>query len=172
MNIMYEPTPLITLFSAIHRKYYGEKIGIYFAWLGFYTEMLFFAAVVGLICFLYGLLTYEENEWRSVCWRSMFPHQLGTFTSATLCYVIVSIFKKQPCFNIIVKQYDTNVHYVCLLHGSSQCCETLRFLAWTFPTSGGELFFNNDRCYAYNDRCQGKLIFSRLSYHFASSLVT
>ena len=33
----------------------------------------------------------------------------------------------------------------------------------------GELFFNNDRCYAYNDHCQGK---SRLSYHSTSSLVT
>ncbi|XP_072722147.1 anoctamin-5 isoform X6 [Ciconia boyciana] len=43
------------------RKYYGEKIGIYFAWLGFYTEMLFLAAVVGLICFLYGLFTMNEN---------------------------------------------------------------------------------------------------------------
>ncbi|KAG8125880.1 hypothetical protein E2320_021005 [Naja naja] len=43
------------------RKYYGEKIGIYFAWLGFYTEMLFFAAVVGFICFLYGLFTMNEN---------------------------------------------------------------------------------------------------------------
>uniref|UniRef100_A0A8C5CAJ0 Anoctamin n=1 Tax=Gadus morhua TaxID=8049 RepID=A0A8C5CAJ0_GADMO len=50
------------------RKYYGEKIGIYFAWLGFYTEMLSFAAVVGLICFLYGLMTYEENEWsKEIC---------------------------------------------------------------------------------------------------------
>ncbi|XP_062973421.1 anoctamin-5 isoform X2 [Elgaria multicarinata webbii] len=43
------------------RKYYGERIGIYFAWLGFYTEMLFFAAVVGLICFLYGAFTMNEN---------------------------------------------------------------------------------------------------------------
>ncbi|XP_030056565.1 anoctamin-5 isoform X2 [Microcaecilia unicolor] len=43
------------------RKYYGEKIGIYFAWLGFYTEMLFFAALVGLICFLYGVITMDEN---------------------------------------------------------------------------------------------------------------
>ncbi|XP_056268496.1 anoctamin-5b [Pseudoliparis swirei] len=43
------------------RKYYGEKIGIYFAWLGFYTEMLFFAAVMGLICFIYGLLSYDDN---------------------------------------------------------------------------------------------------------------
>ena len=49
---------------------------------------------------------------------------------------------------------------------------TLRSLAWAFPTSGGEVFFSNDRCYAYddrcyayNDRCQGK---SRLLYHSAS----
>ena len=113
INIMYEPTPLIVLLSAAHRKYYGEKIGIYFAWLGFYTEMLSFAAVVGLICFLYGLMTYEENEWRSVPWRSMFTPQLRSFSSARLCYVIVSIFKTLPCcFHIFVKQYDKNVHYV------------------------------------------------------------
>lgn len=50
------------------RKYYGEKIGIYFAWLGFYTEMLLFAAVVGTLCFIYGLLTYDENEWsKEIC---------------------------------------------------------------------------------------------------------
>ncbi|XP_062845579.1 anoctamin-5b isoform X1 [Trichomycterus rosablanca] len=43
------------------RKYYGEKISIYFAWLGFYTEMLFFAAVMGVICFVYGLSSYDYN---------------------------------------------------------------------------------------------------------------
>lgn len=48
------------------RKYYGEKIGIYFAWLGFYTEMLFFAAVMGVICFTYGLLSYDDNISRLV----------------------------------------------------------------------------------------------------------
>ncbi|XP_068595564.1 anoctamin-5 isoform X1 [Brachionichthys hirsutus] len=50
------------------RKYYGEKIGIYFAWLGFYTEMLLFAAVVGTMCFIYGFLTYDDNEWsKEIC---------------------------------------------------------------------------------------------------------
>ncbi|RVE71756.1 hypothetical protein OJAV_G00054720 [Oryzias javanicus] len=50
------------------RKYYGEKIGLYFAWLGFYTEMLFFAAVVGTLCFVYGFLTYDDNEWsKEIC---------------------------------------------------------------------------------------------------------
>ncbi|XP_033914041.3 anoctamin-5-like isoform X2 [Acipenser ruthenus] len=50
------------------RKYYGEKIGIYFAWLGFYTEMLFYAAIVGLICFCYGAFTYNDNVWsQEIC---------------------------------------------------------------------------------------------------------
>uniref|UniRef100_A0AAQ4P5P6 Anoctamin n=1 Tax=Gasterosteus aculeatus aculeatus TaxID=481459 RepID=A0AAQ4P5P6_GASAC len=54
--IFYKEQPLNLI-----RKYYGEKIGIYFAWLGFYTEMLFFAAVMGVICFTYGLLSYDNN---------------------------------------------------------------------------------------------------------------
>ncbi|XP_067035290.1 anoctamin-5-like isoform X1 [Acropora muricata] len=36
------------------RDYFGEKIGIYFAWLGFYTAMLVPAALMGLICVIYG----------------------------------------------------------------------------------------------------------------------
>ncbi|ELW67377.1 Anoctamin-5 [Tupaia chinensis] len=43
------------------KDYYGEKIGIYFVFLGFYTEMLFVAAVVGLACFIYGLLSMESS---------------------------------------------------------------------------------------------------------------
>ena len=46
----------------------------------------------------------------------------------------------------------THKYYNPLLHSSSQCCGTLHSLA--FPTSGGELFFYNGRCYAYNDHCQ------------------
>ncbi|KAI1239314.1 Anoctamin-6, partial [Lamprotornis superbus] len=50
------------------RKYYGEKIGIYFAWLGFYTNMLTVAAVVGVGCFLYGCLTKDNCTWsQEVC---------------------------------------------------------------------------------------------------------
>ncbi|CAL8242190.1 unnamed protein product [Merluccius merluccius] len=50
------------------RKYYGEKIGIYFAWLGFYTVMLALAAVVGLGCFIYGYKTQATSTWsKEVC---------------------------------------------------------------------------------------------------------
>lgn len=41
----------------VDRKYYGDKVAIYFSWLGYYTYMLFPAAIVGLIVFLYGLAT-------------------------------------------------------------------------------------------------------------------
>uniref|UniRef100_A0A182N081 Anoctamin n=1 Tax=Anopheles dirus TaxID=7168 RepID=A0A182N081_9DIPT len=44
------------------KEYFGVKIAMYFAWLGFYTHMLIPASVVGLICFLYGLLTYPGNR--------------------------------------------------------------------------------------------------------------
>uniref|UniRef100_A0A8B9Q5L6 Anoctamin n=1 Tax=Apteryx owenii TaxID=8824 RepID=A0A8B9Q5L6_APTOW len=50
------------------RRYYGEKIGIYFAWLGFYTNMLTVAAVVGVGCFLYGCLAKDNCTWsQEVC---------------------------------------------------------------------------------------------------------
>uniref|UniRef100_A0A8C2C0W5 Anoctamin n=1 Tax=Cyprinus carpio TaxID=7962 RepID=A0A8C2C0W5_CYPCA len=50
------------------RKYFGEKIGIYFAWLGFYTVMLTLAAAVGLGCFIYGYTTRESSTWsKEVC---------------------------------------------------------------------------------------------------------
>lgn len=46
----YQPADLI-------RDYFGEKIAIYFAWLGFYTAYLIPASIVGLIVFLYGCIT-------------------------------------------------------------------------------------------------------------------
>ncbi|XP_068116453.1 anoctamin-5 isoform X3 [Hyperolius riggenbachi] len=57
------------------RKYYGEKIGIYFAWLGFYTEMLFLAALVGSLCFLYGLVTMDDSiSSKEICDRNIGGH--------------------------------------------------------------------------------------------------
>ncbi len=49
-----------------HRKYFGEKIAIYFAWLGFYTFMLIPASILGVGAFAYGLATMFSNEQVSV----------------------------------------------------------------------------------------------------------
>lgn len=43
------------------RKYFGEKIGLYFAWLGLYTEFLIPSSVVGIFVFLYGCITIESD---------------------------------------------------------------------------------------------------------------
>ena len=40
------------------RDYFGEKIGFYFAYLGYYTVSLIVAAVAGLLVFLYGVYNY------------------------------------------------------------------------------------------------------------------
>ncbi|CAL4067583.1 unnamed protein product, partial [Meganyctiphanes norvegica] len=39
------------------KDYFGVKIGLYFAWLGFYTYMLIPAAIVGFLCFIYAIST-------------------------------------------------------------------------------------------------------------------
>ncbi|MEQ2193826.1 Anoctamin-1, partial [Xenoophorus captivus] len=42
-------------------KYFGEKIGLYFAWLGVYTQLLIPASIVGIIVFGYGVATVDTN---------------------------------------------------------------------------------------------------------------
>lgn len=44
------------------KEYFGVKIGLYFAWLGFYTHMLIPASVVGVICFVYSCLTLYKDQ--------------------------------------------------------------------------------------------------------------
>lgn len=43
------------------KRYFGDKIGLYFAWLGFYTQMLIPAAAFGLVAFFYGAITLVTN---------------------------------------------------------------------------------------------------------------
>ncbi|XP_015271501.1 PREDICTED: LOW QUALITY PROTEIN: anoctamin-2-like [Gekko japonicus] len=62
------------------RKYFGEKIGMYFAWLGLYTEFLIPSSIVGIIVFLYGCMTIESDiPSKEMC------DQHNAFTMCPLC---------------------------------------------------------------------------------------
>ena len=43
------------------KNYFGVKIGLYFAWLGFYTKMLIFPSIMGIICFIFGAATVHSS---------------------------------------------------------------------------------------------------------------
>ncbi|KAK7925856.1 hypothetical protein WMY93_008166 [Mugilogobius chulae] len=43
------------------KKYFGEKVALYFLWLSWYTWMLLLASVLGVVVFLYGLAVQKNN---------------------------------------------------------------------------------------------------------------
>ncbi|MCJ8747291.1 hypothetical protein PDJAM_G00151770 [Pangasius djambal] len=43
------------------RDYFGEKVALYFLWLGWYTCMLIPAAIIGVVVFLYALAFFDSN---------------------------------------------------------------------------------------------------------------
>ncbi|KAL4642131.1 anoctamin-9-like isoform X2 [Arapaima gigas] len=43
------------------RNYFGEKVALYFLWLGLYTTLLIPAAILGIVVFLYALAFFETN---------------------------------------------------------------------------------------------------------------
>ncbi|XP_060892348.1 anoctamin-1-like isoform X2 [Labrus mixtus] len=77
----YQPIGLV-------RKYFGEKIGLYFAWLGLYTQMLIPASLVGVIVFLYGCASVDDNiPSMEIC------HPKNNITMCPLCDRVCSYWK-------------------------------------------------------------------------------
>ncbi|XP_050531471.1 anoctamin-7-like [Daktulosphaira vitifoliae] len=54
--------------NTLIRKYYGTPVAVYFRWLRFYTVWLVGPAIAGLVWFLYGLLTTQNDPpTRDIC---------------------------------------------------------------------------------------------------------
>ncbi|XP_066477596.1 anoctamin-7 [Tiliqua scincoides] len=64
------------------RRYFGEKIALYFAWLGFYTAWLLPAAVVGTLVFIIGIfMVFNDIPTQEIC------HSGGRYQMCPLCKV-------------------------------------------------------------------------------------
>uniref|UniRef100_A0A6Q2ZFA0 Anoctamin n=1 Tax=Esox lucius TaxID=8010 RepID=A0A6Q2ZFA0_ESOLU len=73
---------------ACNRKYFGEAIGLYFAWMGVYTRMLVPPSVLGLAVFIYGILTVDTNvPSQETCNDSL------NFTMCPLCDAVCDYWK-------------------------------------------------------------------------------
>ncbi|KAK2162685.1 hypothetical protein LSH36_93g01035 [Paralvinella palmiformis] len=96
--LLYETWARIARFGCkqpldLIRKYFGEKIGLYFAWLGFYTAMLIPATIFGLAAFIYGLVTMNSDKISDdIC------HQLKDVVMCPQCNVRCEYWKlKESC---------------------------------------------------------------------------
>uniref|UniRef100_A0A336M8Y6 Anoctamin n=1 Tax=Culicoides sonorensis TaxID=179676 RepID=A0A336M8Y6_CULSO len=50
------------------KEYFGAQIALYFAWIGYYSQMLIVPSIFGIICVLYGLSTIFSNQIsREIC---------------------------------------------------------------------------------------------------------
>ncbi|KAH8032046.1 hypothetical protein HPB51_022794 [Rhipicephalus microplus] len=61
VHVAVDRSTLLQKFPQNEGRYFGEKTGLYFAWLGFYTSMLFLPAVVGVMTTLYGIFEMATN---------------------------------------------------------------------------------------------------------------
>uniref|UniRef100_A0A4W6ETZ2 Anoctamin n=1 Tax=Lates calcarifer TaxID=8187 RepID=A0A4W6ETZ2_LATCA len=86
--VLSEKCKQFVSFFNVFRKYFGEKIGLYFAWLGLYTQMLIPASLVGVIVFLYGCATVDDNiPSMEIC------HPRNNITMCPLCDRVCSYWK-------------------------------------------------------------------------------
>lgn len=76
----FKPQPLHFI-----RSYFGDKVGFYFAWLGFYTRMLVFPSFIGVLCFLYGIISLPYSAiQQDICDGTSSP---GNLTMCPVCRI-------------------------------------------------------------------------------------
>jgi len=123
----------------VDRNYYGDKIAIYFSWLGYYTYMLFPAAIVGLIVFLYGLATLFTDMPRYVshiryCYLLIRHHfqcsQSHTHTQKTATFELN--LNQLSALLIFLFVFQPNL---CILLGLIFPDTILSSVLWTSPLS-------------------------------------
>lgn len=78
------------------KEYFGVKIGLYFAWLGYYTYMLLLASIVGIACFLYSWFTIDSHiPSQEICNSNL------NITMCPLCDTLCDYWElKETCMHV------------------------------------------------------------------------
>lgn len=79
------------------RGYFGEKVGIYFLWFGFYIFMLISVVIVGVVVFIYGLVIIMDDVFRlvmEVCVFFKFSYSFSLIFSDGKIYKIYNVYFK------------------------------------------------------------------------------
>uniref|UniRef100_A0A3Q3WXG4 Anoctamin n=1 Tax=Mola mola TaxID=94237 RepID=A0A3Q3WXG4_MOLML len=93
MFCLHEVSPFLTNpFKVLELlSYFGEKVALYYLWLGLYTRLLIPAAVLGVIVFLYGLAFFNTNPLISTCLNHLFDNE-GTVAFAMFMAIWATLF--------------------------------------------------------------------------------
>ena len=72
------------------KRYFGDKIGLYFAWLGFYTGFLIPAALFGVAITIYGIVTMKA-EWNypTYVWSLNLLKSVHYYNSVLVFFIIL-----------------------------------------------------------------------------------
>ena len=100
----YQPIPDI-------KTYFGEKVTLYFAWLGFYTTFLVPAAIIGIICFLYEVISSLSDESvKEICDQPTNGNGTYLFYMCPLCNRLCSYYLLQTdgCLYLSVTNFFDN----------------------------------------------------------------
>ena len=76
------------------KNYFGVKIGLYFAWLGFYTQMLIAPAIAGIVCFIFGIATV----WSPIFNQGRYLFDMKYYFQNNYNYDSLALFQRRNMF--------------------------------------------------------------------------
>lgn len=103
-QVLYSLKIISMLTYVIFRDYFGEKVALYYLWLGWYTRMLVPAAVIGIVVFLYGLAFFNTSPLMWVYFEQTNSRVCCRCRQSNLILIYTQLSPKLCCLGIVFLQ--------------------------------------------------------------------